>query len=103
MAAKKARHDAAKEAADELAKNTSHSEKKLMEYNRRKGAGAIFTTIPLERYGFDIKCKEDYRDILRLRYRLGFQTFQENAGAERTTPWITLRYAKRAVSYGLDG
>jgi hypothetical protein len=69
-AAKNARREAAKEAADELAKNTSHSEKKLMEYNRRKGAGAIFTTIPLERYGFDIKCKEDYRDILRLRYRL---------------------------------
>ena len=69
-ATKKARHEAAKKAADELAKHTSQSEKKLMEYNRRKGAGAIFTTIPLERYGFDIKCKEDYRDILRLRYRL---------------------------------
>ena len=68
---KKARREAAAEAADRLYDRTKGiNSRRMIEYNRRKGSGAIFTTIPLSRYGFSIKCKEDYRDILRLRYRL---------------------------------
>ena len=35
---------------------------------RVKGASAVFTTRPLEKYGFAFAAKKDYRDLLRMRY-----------------------------------
>lgn len=67
---RKERGDLAKEQADSLRNFLSPEEQRAMTLNREKGASSIFTTIPLKRYGFAIENKEDYRDILRLRYRL---------------------------------
>ena len=37
---------------------------------REKGASAVFSCLPLERYGFAFKSKRDYVDLLRMRYRM---------------------------------
>ena len=43
--------------------------KRIIQYASEKGASNIFTTLPLEKYGFAIKAKKDFRDLLCLRYR----------------------------------
>lgn len=35
-----------------------------------KGASSVYSVLPLEEYGFAIKGKRDYADLLRMRYRL---------------------------------
>ena len=41
-----------------------------MKLAKQKGASALVTTLPLERYGFIFQNKRDYRDLLCLRYHL---------------------------------
>jgi hypothetical protein len=43
--------------------------KRIIQYASEKGASNILTTLPLEKYGFAIKAKKDFRDLLCLRYR----------------------------------
>ena len=43
--------------------------KRIIKYASEKGASNILTTLPLEKYGFAIKAKKDFRDLLCLRYR----------------------------------
>ena len=43
---------------------------RAMELAREKGASALFTVLPLERHGFCFKAKRDWRDLVRMRYRL---------------------------------
>ena len=40
-----------------------------MELAQEKGGSCLITTLPLEKYGFAIQGKRDFRDLLRMRYR----------------------------------
>jgi hypothetical protein len=52
------------ESSWQLTLNLAHA----MRLTKQKGASALITTLPLERYGFVFPNKRDYRDLLRLRY-----------------------------------
>jgi hypothetical protein len=42
--------------------------KRIIDFASEKGASSMWTTLPLEKYGFAIKGKRDFRDHLALRY-----------------------------------
>jgi hypothetical protein len=44
---------------------------------REKGASTVFTTQPLEKYGFDFKSKQDFRDLIRMRYCMRLRDLPE--------------------------
>jgi len=41
-----------------------------MELAQRKGASSVYTTLPLTKYGFSFARKRDFRDLIRMRYKL---------------------------------
>ena len=55
--------------AIELREHVSPEMARAMDLAQERGISAILTTLPLEKYGFAIRAKRDYRDLLRMRYR----------------------------------
>jgi len=55
--------------AERVLQQLPQQEQRAVELAQRKGASAIFTTLPLEKYGFTFASKRDFRDILCMRYR----------------------------------
>jgi hypothetical protein len=51
--------------------------KRIVDFASEKGASNIFTTLPLEKYGFAIKAKRDFRDLLCLRYNTPVKNLPE--------------------------
>ena len=51
--------------------------RRAMALAQEKGASAVISARPLERYGFAFKCKRDYTDLMRMRYRMRLEFLPE--------------------------
>jgi len=67
---KSKRKDRQKEEADRIYGQLDEIQKRSMKLAQKKGASAIYSRIPLEKYGFNFARKRDFRDLLRMRYKL---------------------------------
>ena len=80
---KKARREVQKKQADRLHRRLkSKKSKRTFEYNRRKGSGAVFTTIPLARYGLPLNAKRTMAISSDLDTGSGSPTFQRTAAVD---------------------
>ena len=52
--------------------------KRILQFACSKGASNIITTLPLDKFGFAIKAKRDFRDLLCLRYHRRVQGLQRD-------------------------
>ena len=58
-----------KEEAGAILRKLPHETRRGVECASQKGASAIFSALPLENLGFCFKGKQDFRDLVRMRYR----------------------------------
>ena len=68
-AIKKRREEQIQAKAQAIKVRLSSEQQKAMELAQEKGGSCLITTLPLEKYGFAIQGKRDFRDLLRMRYR----------------------------------
>jgi len=56
--------------AERIYQSLTATQKRAMELAQRKGASSVYTTLPLTKYGFSFARKRDFRDLIRMRYKL---------------------------------
>ena len=64
---RRARQDAE---AERIMGVAGQRQQRAMQLAQEKGASALFTALPLDRYGFALKVKQDFTDLVRMRYCL---------------------------------
>ena len=64
---RRARQDAE---AERIMGVAGQRQQRAMQLAQEKGASALFTALPLDRYGFALKVKQDFTDLVRNRYCL---------------------------------
>ena len=92
----KKRRDARKKAeADEVREGLPEEMQRAMDVAQEKGASAVFSVMPLHKFGFVFPMKRDFRDPICMRYRKPIPRLPRFCACGAAYSLATLKYVEK--------